>query len=176
MWAHHGLERSQILHWAPWCPYPPHGVCMGPVWGGTGTVQLATQYGCPWLPLISPWGPLAGLVWATKGHYGHARTGPTLSLVRAQPEPALGPIWALAGHTGHARAKPIRAPAGAAIWVLINWLRQWTMGPNLESYFHYFDQPWLTLMNIDWSFDSGVFCIDMLIKPWTSWFKVNQTL
>ena len=42
--------------------------------------------------------------------------GPTLSLVRAQSERAFGPVWALAGHTGHARAKPVRAPAGAAIW------------------------------------------------------------
>ena len=41
---------------------------------------------------------------------------PTLSLVRAQSEPALGPVWALAGHNGHARAKPVWAPAGAAIW------------------------------------------------------------
>ena len=52
------------------------------------------------------------------GHYGHARMGPTLSLVRAQSEPALGPVWALAGHAGHARAQPVWAPAGAAIWVL----------------------------------------------------------
>ncbi len=119
------MDPVRACPWCPWCPMvartnwynpslTPYGVSTGLVWGAMGTVQPANQYG---LPLISPYGPLAGLVWATKGHYGHARMGPTLSLVRAQSEPALGPVWALAGHTGHARAKPVWAPAGAAIWV-----------------------------------------------------------
>ncbi len=57
-----------------------------------------------------------GLVRATMGTPGHVRARATPLQPRMGPIRAIGPVWALAGHTGHARAKPVRAPAGAAIW------------------------------------------------------------
>ncbi len=55
-----GLYWEPGTHTTP--SLTPYGVCTGLVWGAMGTVQPATQYGCLWLPLISPYGPLAGLV------------------------------------------------------------------------------------------------------------------
>ncbi len=52
----------------------------------------------------------------TKGHHGHARTGPGQILVRARSNPVIGPVRDLTGHSGHARSNPVRAPAGVVIW------------------------------------------------------------
>ncbi len=37
--------------------------------------------------------------------------------IRSRLNPVIGPVRDLTGHSGHARSNPVRAPAGAAIWV-----------------------------------------------------------
>ncbi len=59
------------------------------------------------------------------GHHGHTgaspgkgNPGPAQILVRARSNPVVGPVRDLTGHSVHARSNPVRAPAGADIWVL----------------------------------------------------------
>ncbi len=79
----------------------------------------------PWMPSQIPTGPRAGFVRATKGHHGHARTGPAQISVHAWSNPVIGPVRDLTGHSGHSRLNPVGAPAGAAIWEMPRRLIKW---------------------------------------------------
>ena len=58
-------------------------------------------FGTPYSPLN-----INGSGLPTMGHHGHACTRP------------VGPVRDLTGHSGHAWSNPVRAPAGASIWVI----------------------------------------------------------
>ncbi len=63
-------------------------------------------------------------------------------LVRARSNPVIGPVQDLTGHSGHARSNPVRAPAGSAIWVLLE---------NGGRIYTHFDSFWAICEDIGWS-------------------------
>ncbi len=124
-WFHGGIHIWKGFPWSLPDNVPgliPYGIGTGhhrhtgPVRARATPIKscMGPMRDCPWFTHSKvKWFTRTDLVRETKGHHGHACTGPAQIPVRARSNPVIGLVRDSTGHSGHARSNlnPVRAPA-----------------------------------------------------------------